>query len=390
MARKQEIVAMLLAGGQGTRLQVLTKDMAKPAVPFGGKYRIIDFPLSNCSNSGISTVGVLTQFMPLELNSYMGNGNPWDLDRVDGGLTILPPYTAGKTGEWYKGTANAIYQNIKYIEQYDPEYVLILSGDHIYKMNYNKMLEFHKEKKADLTVAHINVPIEEASRFGILNTDEDLRIVEFLEKPEHPVSTKASMGIYIFNWKVLREYLIRDEENPESEKDFGKNIIPMLLEEDRRIYAFPFAGYWKDVGTIESLWEANMDLIKRREEFNISDKSWKIYYRHEGRLPQYIGESAEVTDSMISDGTIVLGKVHESIVSSGVSIAKNSKVLGSIIMQNAVIEEGATVVNSIIAEGTGVKSGVTVGHEEIELGKDMITVIGNFEVVEEDTKVGGN
>ena len=390
MARKQEIVAMLLAGGQGTRLQVLTKDMAKPAVPFGGKYRIIDFPLSNCANSGISTVGVLTQFMPLELNSYMGNGNPWDLDRVDGGLTILPPYTAGKTGEWYKGTANAIYQNIKYIEQYDPEYVLILSGDHIYKMNYNKMLEFHKEKKADLTVAHINVPLEEASRFGILNTDDNLRIVEFLEKPEHPVSTKASMGIYIFNWKVLKEYLIRDEENPESEKDFGKNIIPMLLEEDRRIYAYPFAGYWKDVGTIESLWEANMDLIKRREDFNISDKTWKIYYRHEGRLPQYIGESAEVTESMISDGTIVLGKVHESIVSSGVSIAQNSKVLGSIIMQNAVIEEGATVVNSIIAEGTVVKSGVTVGHEEIELGKDMITVIGNFEVVEEDTKVGGN
>mgnify|MGYP000900901865 FL=1 len=390
MARKQEIVAMLLAGGQGTRLQVLTKDMAKPAVPFGGKYRIIDFPLSNCSNSGISTVGVLTQFMPLELNSYMGNGNPWDLDRVDGGLTILPPYTAGKTGEWYKGTANAIYQNIKYIEQYNPEYVLILSGDHIYKMNYNKMLEFHKEKKADLTVAHINVPLEEASRFGILNTDDDLRIVEFLEKPEHPVSTKASMGIYIFNWKVLKEYLIRDEENPESEKDFGKNIIPMLLEEDRRIYAFPFAGYWKDVGTIESLWEANMDLIKRKEDFNISDKTWKIYYRHEGRLPQYIGESAEVTESMISDGTIVLGKVHESIVSSGVSIGKNSKVLGSIIMQNAVIEEGATVVNSIIAEGTVVKSGVTVGHEEIVPGQDMITVIGNFEVVEEDTKVGGN
>ena len=390
MARKKEIVAMLLAGGQGTRLQVLTKDMAKPAVPFGGKYRIIDFPLSNCSNSGISTVGVLTQFMPLELNSYMGNGNPWDLDRVDGGLTILPPYTAGKTGEWYKGTANAIYQNIKYIEQYDPEYVLILSGDHIYKMNYNKMLEFHKEKKADLTVAHINVPLEEASRFGILNTDDDLRIVEFLEKPEHPVSTKASMGIYIFNWKVLREYLIRDEENPESEKDFGKNIIPMLLEEDRRIYAFPFEGYWKDVGTIESLWEANMDLIKRKDEFNISDKSWKIYYRHEGRLPQFIAESAEVTDSMISDGTILLGKVHESILSSGVSVGKNAKVLGSIIMQNAVIEEGATVVNSIIAEGTVVKSGVTIGHEEIELGKDMITVIGNFEVVEEDTKVGGN
>ena len=390
MIIEKELVAMLLACGHGKLLQVRTREMSKPAVPFGGKYRIIDFPLSNCSNSGISTVGVLTQFMPLELNSYMGNGNPWDLDRVDGGLTILPPYTAGKTGEWYKGTANAIYQNIKYIDQYDPEYVLILSGDHIYKMNYNKMLQFHKEKKADLTVAHINVPLDEASRFGILNTDDDLRIVEFLEKPEHPVSTKASMGIYIFNWKVLREYLIRDEENPESEKDFGKNIIPMLLEEERRVYAFPFEGYWKDVGTIESLWEANMDLIKRKDEFNISDKSWKIYYRHEGRLPQFIAESAEVTDSMISDGTILFGKVHESILSSGVSVGKNAKVLGSIIMQNAVIEEGATVVNSIIAEGTVVKSGVTVGHEEIELGKDMITVIGNFEVVEEDTKVGGN
>lgn len=390
MARKKEIVAMLLAGGQGTRLQVLTKDMAKPAVPFGGKYRIIDFPLSNCSNSGISTVGVLTQFMPLELNSYMGNGNPWDLDRVDGGLTILPPYTAGKTGEWYKGTANAIYQNIKYIEQYDPEYVLILSGDHIYKMNYNKMLDFHKEKEADLTVAHINVPLEEASRFGILNTNDDLQIIEFLEKPEHPISTKASMGIYIFNWKVLKEYLIRDEENPESEKDFGKNIIPMLLEENRRIFAFPFAGYWKDVGTIESLWEANMDLIKRRDEFNISDKTWKVYYRHEGKLPQFIGDSAQVTDSMISDGTIVLGTVHESIVSSGVSIGKNAKVQGSIIMQNAVIEEGATVINSIIAEGTVVKSGVTVGHSEVELGQDMITVIGKDEIVTEDTKVGGN
>lgn len=390
MARKKEIVAMLLAGGQGTRLQVLTKDMAKPAVPFGGKYRIIDFPLSNCSNSGISTVGVLTQFMPLELNSYMGNGNPWDLDRVDGGLTILPPYTAGKTGEWYKGTANAIYQNIKYIEQYDPEYVLILSGDHIYKMNYNKMLDFHKEKKADLTVAHINVPLEEASRFGILNTNDDLQIIEFLEKPEHPISTKASMGIYIFNWKVLKEYLIRDEENPESEKDFGKNIIPMLLEENRRIFAFPFAGYWKDVGTIESLWEANMDLIKRRDEFNISDKTWKVYYRHEGKLPQFIGDSAQVTDSMISDGTIVLGTVHESIVSSGVSIEKNAKVQGSIIMQNAIIEEGATVINSIIAEGTVVKSGVTVGHSEVELGQDMITVIGKDEIVTEDTKVGGN
>ena len=389
MARKQEIVAMLLAGGQGTRLQVLTKDMAKPAVPFGGKYRIIDFPLSNCANSGISTVGVLTQFMPLELNSYMGNGNPWDLDRVDGGLTILPPYTAGKTGEWYKGTANAIYQNIKYIEQYDPEYVLILSGDHIYKMNYNKMLEFHKEKKADLTVAHINVPLEEASRFGILNTDDNLRIVEFLEKPEHPVSTKASMGIYIFNWKVLKEYLIRDEENPESEKDFGKNIIPMLLEEDRRIYAYPFAGYWKDVGTIESLWEANMDLIKRKEDFNISDKTWKIYYRHEGRLPQYIGESAEVTESMISDGTTVSGTVLDSVISSGVVVEDGAEVVGSIIMQNAVVEKGAKVYNSIIAEGAVIKENIEVGNKEITLGKEQITVIGKDEIVSENIKVEG-
>ena len=388
MGRKKEIVAMLLAGGQGTRLQVLTKDMAKPAVPFGGKYRIIDFPLSNCSNSGISTVGVLTQFMPLELNSYMGNGSPWDLDRMDGGLSILPPYTAGKTGEWYKGTANAIYQNIKYIEQYDPEYVLILSGDHIYKMNYKEMLDFHKEKGADLTIAHINVPIEEASRFGILNTDDNLKVTEFLEKPENPISTKASMGIYIFSWKQLKEYLIRDEENELSEKDFG--IIPMMLNENKNIYAFPFYGYWKDVGTIESLWEANMDLIKAKESFNIDDKLWRIYYRHTGIMPQYLSENANVKRSMISDGTIVLGKVHESILSSGVSVGKNAKVLGSIIMQNAVIEEGATVVNSIIAEGTVVKSGVTVGHEEIELGKDMITVIGNFEVVEEDTKVGGN
>ena len=388
MARKQEIVAMLLAGGQGTRLQVLTKDMAKPAVPFGGKYRIIDFPLSNCSNSGISTVGVLTQFMPLELNSYMGNGNPWDLDRVDGGLTILPPYTAGKTGEWYKGTANAIYQNIKYIDQYDPEYVLILSGDHIYKMNYNKMLEFHKEKKADLTVAHINVPLEEASRFGILNTDDDLRIVEFLEKPEHPVSTKASMGIYIFNWKVLREYLIRDEENPESEKDFGKNIIPMLLEE-RRVYAFPFEGYWKDVGTIESLWEANMDLIKAKESFNIDDKLWRIYYRHTGIMPQYLSENANVKRSMISDGTTVSGTVLDSVISSGVVVEDGSEVVGSIIMQNAVVEKGAKVYNSIIAEGAVIKENIEVGNKEITLGKEQITVIGKDEIVSENIKVEG-
>ena len=389
MARKKEMVAMLLAGGQGTRLQVLTQDMAKPAVPYGGKYRIIDFPLSNCANSGISTVGVLTQFKPLELNSYMGNGQPWDLDRMDGGLSILPPYTAGKTGEWYKGTAHAIYQNIKYIEQYEPEYVLILSGDHIYKMNYNKMLDFHKEKEADLTIAHINVSMEEAHRFGILNTDEDLRIIEFLEKPENPISTKASMGIYIFNWRVLREYLIRDEADPESEKDFGKNIIPKLLEEDKKIFAFPFEGYWKDVGTIESLWEANMDLIKAREAFDIDDTTWRIYYRHEGRLPQFLGEHADVQSSMISDGTLVFGQVKDSIISSGVVIAEEAVVKDSIIMQNATIEKGAKVYHSIVAEGAVVKAGVSIGHEKIELGKDMITVIGRNEVVTEPKKAGG-
>ena len=378
MARKKEVVAMLLAGGQGTRLQVLTKDMAKPAVPFGGKYRIIDFPLSNCANSGISTVGVLTQFMPLELNSYMGNGQPWDLDRMDGGLSILPPYTAGKTGEWYKGTANAIYQNIKYIEQYNPEYVLILSGDHIYKMNYKEMLDFHKQKGADLTIAHINVPLEEASRFGILNTNTDLKVTEFLEKPENPISTKASMGIYIFSWKELREYLIRDEENPDSEKDFGKNI-----------YAYPFYGYWKDVGTIESLWEANMDLIKNKENFNIDDRLWRIYYRHEGAMPQYLGHSANVKNSMISDGTAVYGTVSESIISSGVRIEEGAEVVGSIIMKDVLIEKGAKVYNSIIAEGSVVKENVEVGHREIVLGKEQITVIGRDEVVNDNRKVEG-
>ena len=364
MARKQEIVAMLLAGGQGTRLQVLTKDMAKPAVPFGGKYRIIDFPLSNCANSGISTVGVLTQFMPLELNSYMGNGNPWDLDRVDGGLTILPPYTAGKTGEWYKGTANAIYQNIKYIEQYDPEYVLILSGDHIYKMNYNKMLEFHKEKKADLTVAHINVPLEEASRFGILNTDDDLRIVEFLEKPEHPVSTKASMGIYIFNWKVLKEYLIRDEENPESEKDFGKNIIPMLLEEDRRIYAFPFAGYWKDVGTLETYWEANMELVDIIPEFNLYEEYWKIYTKGDIITPQYISEGSTVNKSIIGEGVEVYGEVNNSVIGAGVVIEEGAVVTDSIIMKGSKIGANSKVTKAIIAENSEVGKNCEIGAFE--------------------------
>lgn len=384
MVRKKEIVAMLLAGGQGTRLHALTKDMAKPAVPFGGKYRIIDFPLSNCINSGISTVGVLTQFMPLELNSYMGNGQPWDLDRMHGGLSILPPYTAGKSGEWYKGTANAIYQNIKYLEQYDPEYVLILSGDHIYKMNYAEMLKFHKEKNADLTIAHIDVSIEEAKRFGILNTNNDLRVEAFVEKPENPISTKASMGIYIFNWKVLKEYLIKDEADENSENDFGNNIIPAMLADGKGIYAFPFYGYWKDVGTIESLWEANMDLIKKTYNFNIQDPLWRIYYRHDQLMPQFISSSAVVKTSMISDGATIRGNLKDVIVSSGVVVEENAEVVGSIIMKGAVIESGAKVYNTIVAEGAVIKSGVTVGHSQIELGKDMITVIPKNEQVTAD------
>jgi len=385
---KKEMIAMLLAGGQGSRLGVLTHNVAKPAVSFGGKYRIIDFPLSNCINSGVDTVGVLTQYQPLRLNTHIGIGIPWDLDRNMGGVTVLPPYENAAGSDWYSGTANAIYQNLEYMESYNPDYVLILSGDHIYKMDYEVMLDYHKANNADVTIAAMPVSMEEASRFGILITDEHSKVTEFEEKPKHPRSNLASMGIYIFSWKVLRDSLL--ELSNVAGCDFGKHIIPHVFNKGGRIFSYEFNGYWKDVGTIESLWEANMDLIKRRDEFNISDKTWKIYYRHEGKLPQFIGDSAQVTDSMISDGTIVLGTVHESIVSSGVSIEKNAKVQGSIIMQNAVIEEGATVINSIIAEGTVVKSGVTVGHSEVELGQDMITVIGKDEIVTEDTKVGGN
>ena len=387
---KNEMLALILAGGQGTRLGKLTKNIAKPAVQFGGRYRIIDFALSNCANSGIHNVGVITQYQPLALNSHIGNGSSWGLDGINTGVSILQPYSASEGNRWFEGTSHAILQNIDYIDSINPEYVLILSGDHIYKMDYDDMLQAHKDNNASLTVAVLDVPLKEASRFGIMNTDANNRIVEFEEKPAEPKSTKASMGIYIFDWARLRNMLVAAEKSDIDMSDFGKNVIPTYLESGESVYAYEFNGYWKDVGTIESLWEANMDLIKRRDEFNISDKTWKVYYRHEGKLPQFIGDSAQVTDSMISDGTIVLGTVHESIVSSGVSIGKNAKVQGSIIMQNAVIEEGATVINSIIAEGTVVKSGVTVGHSEVELGQDMITVIGKDEIVTEDTKVGGN
>ncbi|WP_314497148.1 glucose-1-phosphate adenylyltransferase [Peptostreptococcus sp.] len=383
MSLKKEIVAMLLAGGQGTRLKSLTKNMAKPAVPFGGKYKIIDFPLSNCVNSGISTVGVLTQFMPLELNSYMGNGAPWDLDRMDGGLSILPPYTGGETGDWYKGTSNAIYQNMKYIEQYDPEYVLILSGDHIYKMNYNEMLKFHKSKGADLTVAHIDVPLEEASRFGILNTMSDLSVSEFVEKPEKPISTKASMGIYIFNWSQLKIYLEKCENAEDTSYDFGKDVIPMMLADGKKIFAYPFKGYWKDVGTIESLWQANMDLLNNADNFYIYDPLWRIYCRHYESMAQYIGPKAKLSNAMISEGSSISGTVKDSVVSSGVYIHEGAEVVNSVIMKNAVIGKNAKVYNSIVAEDAIIGEGAIVGHEKIELGKDMITVVANKDVVKD-------
>ena len=383
MSLKKEIVAMLLAGGQGTRLKSLTKNMAKPAVPFGGKYKIIDFPLSNCVNSGISTVGVLTQFMPLELNSYIGNGAPWDLDRMDGGLSILPPYTGGETGDWYKGTSNAIYQNMKYIEQYDPEYVLILSGDHIYKMNYNEMLKFHKSKGADLTVAHIDVPLEEASRFGILNTMSDLSVSEFVEKPEKPISTKASMGIYIFNWSQLKIYLEKCENAEDTSYDFGKDVIPMMLADGKKIFAYPFKGYWKDVGTIESLWQANMDLLNNAYNFHIYDPLWRIYCRHYESMAQYIGPKAKLSNAMISEGSSVSGTVKKSVVSSGVYIHEGAEVVNSVIMKNAVIGKNAKVYNSIVAEDAIIGEGAIVGHEKIELGKDMITVVANKDVVKD-------
>lgn len=383
MSLKKEIVAMLLAGGQGTRLKSLTKNMAKPAVPFGGKYKIIDFPLSNCVNSGISTVGVLTQFMPLELNSYIGNGAPWDLDRMDGGLSILPPYTGGETGDWYKGTSNAIYQNMKYIEQYDPEYVLILSGDHIYKMNYNEMLKFHKSRGADLTVAHIDVPLEEASRFGILNTMSDLSVSEFVEKPEKPISTKASMGIYIFNWSQLKIYLEKCENAEDTTYDFGKDVIPMMLADGKKIFAYPFKGYWKDVGTIESLWQANMDLLNNADNFYIYDPLWRIYCRHYESMAQYIGPKAKLSNAMISEGSSISGTVKESVVSSGVYIHEGAEVVNSVIMKNAVIGKNAKVYNSIVAEDAIIGEGAIVGHEKIELGKDMITVVANKDVVKD-------
>ena len=381
MARKKEIVAMLLAGGQGTRLQVLTKDMAKPAVPFGGKYRIIDFPLSNCSNSGISTVGVLTQFMPLELNSYMGNGNPWDLDRVDGGLTILPPYTAGKTGEWYKGTANAIYQNIKYIEQYDPEYVLILSCDHIYKMNYDKMLQFHIQKAADATIGVFKVPLKDAPSFGIMNTNDDMSIYEFEEKPKEPKSDLASMGIYIFNWGLLKEYLDKDEQNPNSDNDFGKNIIPNMLKDGKRMFAYPFKGYWRDVGTIQSFWDAHMDLLSEDNELDLFDKTWRINTRQGIYTPSYFEKGSKVQNTLIDKGCLVEGEIKHSVIFSGVKVGKNTKIVDSIIMADTEIGDNVTIRKAIIANNVKIADNINIGDGE------KITVVGEKKIIDSQSLV---
>ena len=375
---KSEIVAMILAGGQGSRLGVLTKNLAKPAVPYGGKYRIIDFPLSNCSNSGIYSVGVLTQYKPLELNAHIGIGSPWDLDRRDGGVSILPPYQEEKGGKWYKGTANAIYQNIEFIDRYDPEYVLVLSGDHIYKMDYSKMLDYHKEKQADVTIAVIDVTLEEATRFGIMNTNEDLSIYEFEEKPAEPKSTKASMGIYIFNWKELKKYLKEDEADPESSNDFGKDIIPKMLNDNLKMFAYPFKGYWKDVGTIKSLWEANMDLLNNDSGLNLYEDNLRIYSASDVSPAQYLGPNANVKNSLITDGCAVYGHVENSVIFQNVYIGKNTVIKDSVIMPNAKIGDNVVIEKAIVGDSVKIRRECKVGD-----GKD-ITVIA----AKKDIKAG--
>ena len=373
MYYKKECIAMVLAGGQGSRLYELTKQTAKPAVSFGGKYKIIDFPLSNCINSSIDTVGVLTQYQPLALNEYIGNGAAWDLDRFRGGLSVLPPYQRSGGSDWYKGTANAIHQNINFIKQYSPEYVLILSGDHIYKMDYTKMLTQHKATKAVCTVATISVPINEASRFGICNTDTDDRICEFEEKPKKPKNNQASMGIYIFNTDTLIRYLEADEKNPDSANDFGKNIIPALLLNGERLYAYRFSGYWKDVGTISSLWESNMDLIAEEPELNMQDKNFKIFSRNQARPPQYHGNKAIVKSSVISEGCKIYGTVENSVLSGGVTVKEGAVIKDSVIMDDVIVAEDAEVYTAIIDADAEIGKGAKVG--KINAGKECITVI---------------
>ena len=372
--RKKECVAMLLAGGQGSRLYALTKKVAKPAVRFGGKYRIIDFPLSNCVNSGIDTVGVLTQYQPLVLNEYIGNGLPWDLDRAFGGVKILPPYQGQKSADWYKGTANAIYQNLAFINRYDADYVLILSGDHIYKMDYHKMLAYHKAKGADCTIAVIDVPIEEASRFGIMSTNEDGSIYKFTEKPKNPDSTNASMGIYIFNRQKLVDYLVADEADPASSNDFGKNVIPAMLAAGEKMFAYPFEGYWKDVGTISSLWEANMDLIGQPPVLDLSGNEWRIFARHSASAPQFVGENATIENCYITEGCQIYGTVKNSVIGPGVKIMEGATVEDCVLMGDCVIEANATVQYAIIDSDVTIGADATVGAPRA--GGAEIAVVG--------------
>lgn len=362
MERSKECIAMLLAGGQGSRLKVLTSDIAKPALPFGGKYRIIDFPLSNCVHSGIDTVGILTQYKPLVLNAYIGNGQSWGLNRNYGGTTILPPYARSEKSEWYKGTGNAIYQNMNFIDMYRPEYVLILSGDHIYKMNYRKMLDYHKEKNADCTIAAIEVPVEETYRFGIMNTHADHSIYEFEEKPKHAKSNQANMGIYIFDWKVLKKYLIMDEQDPNSDHDFGKNILPGLLADKQRLFSYPYAGYWKDVGTLESLWEANMDLINPSVPFELREDGFKICTRNYAKPPSFIASSATLKNALIAEGCDIRGTVVNSVVSTGCSVGDGAVVRDTVMMPNACIAQGATIDYAIIGESAVIEQHAVVGR----------------------------
>lgn len=390
MAVKPECIAMLLAGGQGSRLGILTKQIAKPAVPYGGKYRIIDFPLSNCVNSGIYTVGVLTQYQPLELNDYIGNGQPWDLDRANGGVHILSPYQQIKGTEWYKGTANAIYQNINFIERYDPEYVLILSGDHIYKMDYAKMIEYHKKKEADCTIAMLEVPWDEASRFGLMITNEDGSIAEFEEKPKNPRSNKASMGVYVFSWKKLRKYLIEDEANENSGNDFGHDVIPAMHENGERMFAYQFDGYWKDVGTINSLWDANLDLLNPKVDLNLDDDSWKIYSRSPVAPPHFIGDNAKVVNSMITEGCEIRGDIDFSVLFANVTVEEGAEVRYSIVMPGTVIKKGAVVQYSIVAENAVIEEGAVVGErpENMEDIDDWgVAVVGSGVKVGKGAKV---
>lgn len=374
----KECVAMLLAGGEGRRLGALTKNLAKPAVHFGGKYRIIDFTLSSCTNSGIDTVGVLTQYQPHDLNSYIGIGTPWDLDRKDGGVAVLPPFVKQEGGDWYKGTANAIYQNIGFIERYNPEYVLVISGDHIYKMDYDLMLTYHKQKKADVTIAVIEVDWKEASRFGIMNADEDHRITEFEEKPKKPKSNLASMGVYIFSWPVLRKYLEEDAENPKSSNDFGKDVIPAMLNAEERMFAYPFKGYWKDVGTIQSLWEASMDLLEEEPKLNLNDRDWRIYSLNSNQPAQYIAPSGTVRNSLINEGCVVSGEIDHSVLFYGVRVGEGSIIKDSVIMPNVKIGSHCIINRAIIGEGTLVTDGTILGESAED---SEITLIGNYEIV---------